>query len=159
MMPVWGGEGSEGVLEGRVMEEVSEAKKDAHVIGEGSGGFEGKGVKIPLEPDTPSRKSYISSSESGESVDSDRDERHDYVEFEETESLHSSESDISTEEEEEEEEELRGRRYVQARLRRSGRRVVGGRRRIRRRGLGGASSSRSCIHLSKLARREMMTGG
>ena len=126
------------------MWEGSEVRKDAHVIGGGSGGFEGRRVEIPSEPDTTSRKSYISSSESGESEDSgseyelsDRDERHDYVGFKDIESLTSSESDILTEQEEE---ELRGRRHVRAR---SGRRVVGGRMGIRRRGLGRASSSRS----------------
>ena len=60
-------------------------------------------MECPSEPDTPSRKSYISSTDSGESVDSgsefepsDRDERHNYVGYEEAES---SDSDILTEEE------------------------------------------------------------
>ena len=105
-------------------------------------------VESPSEPDTPFRKSYISSTESGESGDSgsefelsDCDERHDYVGYEETKSLHGSESDILTEEEDEEFEELRGRRHVRARSRRLGRRLFGGRKGRRRRGLGRASSS------------------
>ena len=120
-----------------------------HVIEEieGSVGGEGRGVESPSEPDTPSRRSYISSTDSGESGGdndsdfelSDRDTRHDYEGYEEPDS----DSDISTEEEEEEEEELRGRRHVRARSRRSGRRVFGGRRGRRRRGLGRASTSRS----------------
>ena len=127
------------------MGEGSEVGTDAHVI------EEERGVEIPSEPDTPSRKSYISSSEGGESGDSgsecelsDHDERHNYVAFEDIKSLHGSESDILTEEEDEEEdEELRGRRHVRARSRKSGRRLVGGRRGRRRRGLKRASSSRS----------------
>ena len=106
--------------------------------GGGSGGF---------EPDTPSRKSYISSTDSGESVDSesefqlsDRDERHDYVGYEEVESPESSDSDILTEEEDQ---ELRGRRHIRARSRRSGRKLFGGRGGRRKRGLGRASTSRS----------------
>ena len=90
----------------------------------------------------------MSSTDSGESGDdngsdfelSDRDTQHDYEGYEKPDS----DSDISTEaEEEEEEEELRGRRHVRAKSRRSGRRVFGGRRGRRRRGLGRASTSRS----------------
>ena len=73
---------------------------------------------------------------------SDQDERHDYVGYEEAESPESSDSNILTEEEDEEEEELKGRRHIRARSRRSGRRLFGGRRGRRRRGLGRASTSR-----------------
>ena len=40
----------------------------------GSGGFEGRGIESPSEPDTPSRKSYMSSTDSGESGDSRSEE-------------------------------------------------------------------------------------
>ena len=104
--------------------------------------------RSPSEADTPSRKSYLSSSDSGESGDdddsdfqlSDRDERNDYEGYEERDS----ESEFPSELEEEEEDEVRGRRYIRARSQRSGRRLRGGQRgRRRRMGIDRASSSRS----------------
>ena len=153
---VVGGDESEGVGDGRLRKLVSVGGTEVHaVLSEGEevsvGGEEGRVGRSPSEADTPSRKSYLSSSDSGESGDdddsdfqlSDRDERNDYEGYEERDS----ESDFLSEleeEEEEEEDEVRGRRYIRARSQRSGRRLRGGQRgRRRRMGIGKASSSRS----------------
>ena len=64
--------GSEGVLEARVGREVSMGGTTVHPIEEIEfpwWGREGRGVESPSEPDTPSRRSYMSSTDSGESGD------------------------------------------------------------------------------------------
>ena len=108
----------------------------------------------------PSRQSYLETSKSvkdseSDSEMSDHDAREDFVGYKDTESLPSSDEKNFTSEEDE---EVRGRRYVRARLRRSGRRVYGGRRQIRRRS-GRASSSLSRSPIGTVGRGERRTGG
>ena len=89
-----GGDESEGVGDGRLRKLVSVGGTEVHaVLSEGeevsAGGEEGRVGRSPSEADTPSRKSYLSSSDSGDDDDdsdfqlSDRDERNDYEGFEE----------------------------------------------------------------------------
>ena len=96
-MLLLGGDESEGVGDGRLRKLVSVGGAEVHaVLSEGEevsvGGEEGSVGRSPSEADTPSRKSYLSSSDSGESGDadddsdfqlSDRDERNDYEGYEE----------------------------------------------------------------------------
>ena len=102
--------------------------------------------RSPSEADTPSRKSYLPSSDSGESGDdddsdfqlSDCDERNDYEGFEERDSESDFQSELE-EDEEEEEDEVRGRRYIRARSQRLVKRLRGGQRgRRMRMGIGRA---------------------
>ena len=97
---VVGGDESEGVGDGRLQKLVSVGGTEVYALVSereevSVGGEEGRVGRSPSEADTPSRKSYLSSSDSEESGDadddsdfqlSDRDERNDYEGYEERDS-------------------------------------------------------------------------